>query len=616
MALSTTTLTVAEVITKAASTDSWVIYGNTGGENITGSAFADTLYGLAGADTLVGGNGDDLIVGGTGNDTLTGGADDDTFRYSYGDGNDSIADFGVATDVDILQFTNIALSNISFNALTAGAAQNITMTGGASIRITNDATANNGNMKVITSDKTFKLYLDNDGAPGVVGGSSLADFVLGGIGGGSTLIGGTAGADTLQGQAGSAGDVYVYRSDLAKVNALGANDTLSAAVLSSDGTTANNTAVEINLYDTKYTGVENVVGGGGRDTLRGSSLAETLDGGNGGDILWGGAGNDSLTGGAGNDTYWFGTGDGLDSIVAIGGGGADGATDADVYNFYDSTFSDLSFAYNGADLVVTVGPVTNYDALNIQAYNNAATNGAKIFQTSDLTFRLLASSAGPIPTGTTAVEYVRDFVGAGGVPLLDGGGGADTVVGGDAGNTFAYYADTARYIGGSSTLDVLTAATSADGVEINLYDTKYSGIEKVTGSTHADTLRGTSLADSLTGGGGADNLWGGAGNDTLTGTAGASDTYWFGTTDGNDTITAAGADASDYIFLYDVSDAHAQITSMGIEGADLVLHFTGGAALTIAGWTPGGSANRFRFEGNEFTWQITDPTAANAWARV
>ncbi|MFG5379913.1 hypothetical protein ACEWPN_01830, partial [Yoonia sp. R2-816] len=46
-----------------------------------------------GDDLVLGSNGDDTFLGGLGNDTLKGGAGADTYRYSLGDGNDTIDDY-------------------------------------------------------------------------------------------------------------------------------------------------------------------------------------------------------------------------------------------------------------------------------------------------------------------------------------------------------------------------------------------------------------------------------------------------------------------------------------------------------------------------------------------
>jgi Ca2+-binding RTX toxin-like protein len=71
--------------------------------NLTGTSVADTLTSGALADTVNGGTGNDTITGGTGNDSLTGGSGSDTFVFeATSNGSDTITDFTVGTDGDVL----------------------------------------------------------------------------------------------------------------------------------------------------------------------------------------------------------------------------------------------------------------------------------------------------------------------------------------------------------------------------------------------------------------------------------------------------------------------------------------------------------------------------------
>jgi Ca2+-binding RTX toxin-like protein len=76
------------------------IRGKVGGVKRIGDGEANTLYGAdlkdtltggAGNDTLYGYDGNDVLTGGTGDDMINGGAGDDTYKYSNGDGNDTLA---------------------------------------------------------------------------------------------------------------------------------------------------------------------------------------------------------------------------------------------------------------------------------------------------------------------------------------------------------------------------------------------------------------------------------------------------------------------------------------------------------------------------------------------
>jgi Ca2+-binding RTX toxin-like protein len=87
-------------------------------------------------------------------------------------------------------------------------------------------------------------------------------------------------------------------------------DTLNAILA-----TAN---LAINLT-TQYKDFENIIGGSGKDSLTGNSLANVLIGGAGDDTLAGGAGADSIGGGAGKDTIIYDVADTTGNVA----GGAD-----------------------------------------------------------------------------------------------------------------------------------------------------------------------------------------------------------------------------------------------------------------------------------------------------
>lgn len=70
--------------------------------------------------------------------------------------------------------------------------------------------------------------------------------------------------------------------------------------------------------------VENAIGGGGKDAIRGNDAANQLEGGAGNDTLTGGHGADTLVGGSGRDTFRFYSGDSTPNHTdrLAGGGGA------------------------------------------------------------------------------------------------------------------------------------------------------------------------------------------------------------------------------------------------------------------------------------------------------
>ena len=167
-------------------------------------------------------------------------------------------------------------------------------------------------------------YLAGNAGNDILTGGGGNDTLIGGAGddslyggAGNDLLAGGMGADVLDGGAGI--DTADYRTDTAGV-------TVNLATgLGSGGEAQGDT----------LTGIENILGGSGDDTLIGDTADnyleggagnDTLIGGAGEDILIGGLGNDTLTGGAGRDSFVWRLGDegGTDSITDFTIGGADG----------------------------------------------------------------------------------------------------------------------------------------------------------------------------------------------------------------------------------------------------------------------------------------------------
>ena len=95
--------------------------GGFGKDIITGNITANVLYGGAGNDFIDGEAGDDSIVGGLGDDKLFGGTGSDIFKYSKGDGNDTIIDFNSAIDrIEYSGFSDLEISNFIENVMETG----------------------------------------------------------------------------------------------------------------------------------------------------------------------------------------------------------------------------------------------------------------------------------------------------------------------------------------------------------------------------------------------------------------------------------------------------------------------------------------------------------------
>jgi len=288
--------------------DNDVIIGGTGNDELHGEDGDDTVTDDDGDDELFGGDGNDRLTSGMGNDSLdmgagndfaSGGEGDDTYTYTSGD--DTITEIGTGIDRVIfdaawsvndvlvidnkLTFTNSTTDSITFN--------NIDLI---------EFFDFNGNTGLTLSD----LAVDRD----------------------DTFIG-TSAVDSFDGNLGS--DTVNYSASSSAINV--DLDSLPPSGGDADGDT--------------LTSIENIIGTGYDDQLRGGNEDNTFFGGNGDDTLKGRGGNDILNGGVGADYLEGNSGD--DDLY--GGLGADtlkGSGDVDRF-IYKSQ-------YEGGDIIQDFNP--------------------------------------------------------------------------------------------------------------------------------------------------------------------------------------------------------------------------------------------------------------------
>ena len=357
--------------------------GGSGDDTHNGTNTADTLDGAAGNDTINGLGGPDVIYGGIGNDSLYGGNGNDTVHAGSGTdpvvdagaGNDTIvidSAGGVISNlvggdgIDTVDATAVAAfwqidarSGIEHWIL-SNFGETFT---GDSIDETWDARGGNDVIDAAGGDDTMYGGVGNYTLTGNVGD----DQIYGGDDDDSLV--GDAGADTLDGGNGNDTIYYSFATGAVRVNLAtgvasgadghdmitnvesvvgsGFNDTITGNAAGNqisglvgddvlDGAggvdwvyyNQTNGDVAVNLLAGSASGalgndtlrrIENIVSGGGNDTLTGSNGANTIYGGNGNDTIDARKGDDFLIGDAGNDTLT--PGGGLDTLY--GGAGAD-----------------------------------------------------------------------------------------------------------------------------------------------------------------------------------------------------------------------------------------------------------------------------------------------------
>lgn len=282
------------------------------GVSIAGSAGADTINlssvstitgaitkidGGTGDDAITGSSLNDTILGSGGNDILSGGAGNDVFQYTGTANGFDAVDGGLGTDTisALANATVIGLSSLTgIETISAGSFTGVYILGSANndtlnfsgVTLTNIARVEGGaGNDVLTGNTAVNTLwggLGNDRIDGGAGNDSLSgddgnDTLIGGVG--NDVLNGGVGIDTVDYSAATANLTINLATTAAQTIMTGESDTIS--------------------------NIENVIGGGGADTITGSTLANSLNGGAGNDRLRGGLGNDSITGGLGTDVAVF-----------------------------------------------------------------------------------------------------------------------------------------------------------------------------------------------------------------------------------------------------------------------------------------------------------------------
>lgn len=479
-----------------------------GADSLTGSDGAETIHLRGGDDWVAAGGGDDVIHAGAGTETVDGGAGFDT---------------------------------LVIGALAAQATW--TMLAGGWARILTPTS-----QIVAFAVEAFRFLdatLGWPSSPAPPAPSSTptagADLLSGGAGSeriaalaGDDTVTGSAGSDTIDGGAGA--DVMDY-SGLAGAVRLagglvvkaGGMDRLSGVeqVIGAAGADSLKAG----------SGVVSLSGGAGADTLVGSAAADALRGDGGDDVLRASLGDDRLDGGAGRDTADYAA---LSAAIAFGDGfvtKAGGSRDAlvSVERLIATRHADRIQA--GGDLLSVEGGDGNdtisggaaADSLSggngddlLTAYrpDSAATRAATDLATADT----LAGGAGN-----------DRLLGSRGDNRLDGGDGSDVISGGEGWDVAAWSGVRAAYAVAFDAHGALTVTDIArrwvdrlDGVETLAFADGRVDVAgafaaavaaarglAIAGGSGAETRTGTLGADLFLASAGSDTLRGGHGFDTV-----------------------------------------------------------------------------------------------------
>lgn len=395
--------------------------------------------------------------------------------------------------------------------------------------------------------------------PKVIKGGPQGDQLTGGRG--DDVLDGGAGDDRLAGLGGA--DVLIGGTgfDLADyAHAAGAVTVNLARPADNLGTDA--------LGDS-YVQIEGAVGSGFADLLSDDGGDNLLDGGTGNDTLRDGAGDDTLIGGAGADVFFSGAG----ADHYFGGSGRDrldyGQASAAVQ--LDLLFAAASSGIAAGDLLEGIEVIVG------TAFGDTLAGGAgrEIFM------------------GGLGADLLS---GRGGGDRLYGGAGADTLIGG-AGNDVLIGGKGSDLLQGGSGADVLKGGGGVDwadysgslaGVTASLAQPggntgdaagdRFTKVEALRGSDHADRLHGDGRANRIDGGGGIDRLYGRGGKDRLEGGEGAD---WLTGGSGADTFVLRRlGDAGDRVLDYRAAEGdRLEISAAWVTRGDLEVRFQAVAGL-------------------------------------
>ncbi|MEH7830501.1 beta strand repeat-containing protein [Gemmobacter denitrificans] len=255
--------------------------------------------------------------------------------------------------------------------------------------------------------------------------------------------------------------------------------------------------------------VETITGSTVADDIYGGAGNDTISGDDGNDTIEGGAGADSLTGGSGSDMVSYAGSAAAVSVSLTGialGGDAQGDTFSSIENLRGSALGDTLTGNSSANRLEGM-------------------DGADQIEGGAGDDTILGGAGDDAITDTSGADEIH---GDAGNDAINGGLSVDTIYGG-TGNDDIFIHDNhfADEIYGGGDIDTLNTSgvsfAGFTGMTVDLGAQLYARGGGADGSLVIQSVErviGSTLADSLTGAAGAESLFGGQGNDTLDGAAG------------------------------------------------------------------------------------------------
>ncbi|MGB0694185.1 MAG: hypothetical protein ACPGOY_00955 [Rhodospirillaceae bacterium] len=405
---------------------------------------------------------------------------------------------------------------------------------------------------------------------------------------GNDTVNAGGGADVIVGGVGAGDDTYNGGDGIDQVTYTSATNGVNVDLAA--GTAQDATAVNFIGSDT-LSGIENIQGSPGNDTLNGDAFANELLGEGGDDTIQGRGGDDTLNGGDGTDTVSYAE-DSSGVTVSLLAGTASGAavgTDS-LTNFENITGG------SGADTLIGNGGnnvLDGGDGTDTASYTN---------DSAGVSVSLSAGTATGTGIGSDTLSNIENVTGGSGNDTITGNSGNNALDGGDGTDTISFASETAGI-----TVSLTTGSATGTGIGTDTL----ANFENIIGGSGDDTFTGNAANNSLDGGGGSDTV--SYAGDTSGLTASLADGTASGTGIGSDTLTSienliggSGADtltgnnsanvldggAGDDLLIYtDASD-----TLTGGNGTDTVQIGNGQSVDLTGAWTPNGSSGLERID--------------------
>ena len=523
---------------------------------LNGNGLANTIFGNTGNNVIDGGIGIDIMLGGIGNDSYVVDNVGDVVTENPGEGRDSVytaVNYTLSSNVEVLiaqggadlQLNGNALGNTIFgnsgNNVIDGVGGADIMLGGIGnnsyvVDNVGDVVTENpgeGRDSVYTSvnytlSDNVEVMIAQGGADLQLNGNGLANTIFGNTG--NNVIDGGGGVDIMLGGIGNNSYVVDNVGDVVTEN-------------SGEGRDSIYTAVNYTLSGN----VEVMIAQGGADLqLNGNGLANTIFGNSGNNVIDGVGGADIMLGGNGNNSYVVDNvgdvvtenpGEGRDAVyttvnytlssdvevlIAQGSAGLQLNGNGLANTIFGNSGNNVIDGVGGADIMIGGLGDDAYVVDNVgdQVVENVGEGRDSVYTTANYTLSsnvevLIAQGGADLQLNGNALG--NTIFGNNGNNVIDGVGGADTMIGGLGDDTYVV----------DNVLDQVTEnpGEGRDAVYTSVNYTLSANVEVLLAQGGADLqLNGNALANTVFGNSGNNVIDGSAGADLMLGGLG-DDSY-------------------------------------------------------------------------------------------